>query len=103
GDMGTQTAAKAIEHSYGMRLGETAPSLDALRPDLRRRQTVSQGDGSFLPALFILDADPLPLQIVQKRNIARQGKRPLSELHRGAHIHQRDIVEKEMGIIGNGR
>ena len=98
-DLRAQAAAEAIQVAVRVGFGEGFPGRQPFGLERPADQFVAKGDGGLLAVLLVAGADLLPLDVVHQRPVDRVGKGALEVLHRGAHIHQGDIVEKQFAVV----
>ncbi|MCY1415077.1 hypothetical protein D9M71_305460 [compost metagenome] len=99
-DLRAQAAAKTVQKAFRVRTGKPRPAFDTLLLDRAGHQRMAQFDGSLLTLLLVAGADLLPFDIVHQWLVDGVGEGTLVEFHRGAYIHQRDIVEKDFAVVG---
>ena len=97
----TQPAAKTIQVTVGMGLGELCPLCNALGLDGAGHQLMPQHNRRLLPLLLVAGADALALVIVHQRQVDHAGERALDEFHRRAGIHHRPVAEENVAVIGD--
>lgn len=98
-DLRAQAAAEAIQVAVRVGFGEGFPGRQPFGLERPADQFVAKGDGGLLAVLLVAGADLLPLDVVHQRPVDSVGKGALVVLHRGAHIHQGDIVEKQFAVV----
>src|ERR1700712_1256132 len=99
-DLRAQTAAEAVEKTFGMFIGERCPGLDTRLLEFAGDQLVTQFDSRLLAFLLVAGADLLPLDVVHQRQVDHTGERALGEFHRGAYVHHRKVVEEDVEKMG---
>ncbi|MNS92846.1 hypothetical protein D3C72_1269920 [compost metagenome] len=100
GDLRAQAATKTVEVAFRIGPGEGCPGGDTLIFALATDQLVAQGDGGLLALLLVAGANLLPLHVVHQWQVDHIGKGALGKLDRGAHVHHRDIVQKQLAVVG---
>ncbi|MNE11502.1 hypothetical protein D3C80_1042630 [compost metagenome] len=100
GDLRAQAAAEAVQVAVGIGASEGRPGLDALGLERAGHQLVTQLDGGVLAVLLVAGTDLLPLAVVHQRQVDRVREGTLGVFHRGAHVHQRQVVEKDVAVVG---
>lgn len=97
----TQAAAKAVQVAVRVGTGELCPLLNTLGLDRTGHQLMPQHNRRLLPLLLVASTHPLALVVGHQRQVDHAGERALDELNRGAGIHHRAVVEKNIAVIGD--